>query len=119
MYVTLCFGMWQVAREVSIALVLTYRGAAIAKSVSEPKAIMAFENYVRDLSYLISGDLSDLTLNFGGKTWQVHKALAICHSKWFQKALTSGLKVRHCKENRIRCLTDFLGDCMRSSDLEG
>ncbi|KAK7178268.1 BTB/POZ domain-containing protein [Paraphaeosphaeria sporulosa] len=53
---------------------------------------MAFECYVHDLSYLQSGSLSDLTLNFGEKSWQVHKALAICHSKWFQKALTSGLK---------------------------
>ncbi|KAF1365200.1 hypothetical protein EJ07DRAFT_161285 [Lizonia empirigonia] len=49
---------------------------------------MALQNYIRDLSYLLSGKLSDLTLNFGGKTWQIHKALPVCHSKWFQKALT-------------------------------
>ncbi|KAF2845648.1 hypothetical protein T440DRAFT_493225 [Plenodomus tracheiphilus IPT5] len=53
---------------------------------------MAFEDYVRDISYLLSGNLSDLTLNFGDKTWQIHKALTVCHSKWFQKALTSGFK---------------------------
>lgn len=60
---------------------------------------MAYENYVRDLSYLLSGQLSDLTLNFGDKTWQIHKALTVCHSKWFQKALTSGLKVRNSNCN--------------------
>ncbi|KAH6134222.1 hypothetical protein HBI68_247100 [Parastagonospora nodorum] len=53
---------------------------------------MDHENYIRDLSYLLSGKLSDLTLNFGSKTWQIHKALAVCHSKWFQKALTGGLE---------------------------
>ncbi|KAF9730209.1 hypothetical protein PMIN04_012258 [Paraphaeosphaeria minitans] len=53
---------------------------------------MAFKSYVRDLSYLQSGSLSDLTLNFGEKSWQIHKALAVCHSKWFQKALTNGLE---------------------------
>jgi hypothetical protein len=55
---------------------------------------MAYENYVHDLLYLRSGSLSDLTLNFEGKTWQIHKTLAICQSRWFQKALTSGLEVR-------------------------
>ncbi|OAL01547.1 hypothetical protein IQ06DRAFT_316444 [Phaeosphaeriaceae sp. SRC1lsM3a] len=52
---------------------------------------MDHENYIRDLSYLLSGKLSDLTLNFGSKTWHIHKALTMCHSKWFQKALTGGL----------------------------
>ncbi|KAJ6279022.1 hypothetical protein J3E71DRAFT_368429 [Bipolaris maydis] len=53
---------------------------------------MALENYVRDLSYLTSGNLSDLTLNFGEKSWQIHKALACCHSKWFRKAVTIGFE---------------------------
>lgn len=43
-------------------------------------------------SYLITGNLSDLTLTFGEKTWHIHKALACCHSKWFQKAVTSGFE---------------------------
>ena len=43
--------------------------------------------------YLIDGNLSDLTLIFGEKSWQIHKALACCHSKWFQKAVTSGFEV--------------------------
>ncbi|KAJ6199969.1 hypothetical protein J3E72DRAFT_238593 [Bipolaris maydis] len=50
------------------------------------------ENYVRDLDYLICGNLSDLTLNFGDKSWQIHKALASCHSKWFRKAITIGFE---------------------------
>jgi hypothetical protein len=33
------------------------------------------EKFVRNPSYLVSGKLSDLTLNFGSKTWQIHKAL--------------------------------------------
>ena len=63
---------------------------------SQTLAAMAYENYVRDLSYLTSGDLSDLTLNFSDKSWRIHKALMVCHSKWFQKALTGGLVVVHC-----------------------
>jgi hypothetical protein len=41
---------------------------------------MAFEDYIRDLSYLLSGNLSDFTLNFGSKIWRVHQALTVCHS---------------------------------------
>lgn len=70
---------------------------------------MAFENYVRDVSYLLSGQLSDLTLNFGQKTWRIHKALTICHSKWFQKALTSGLKVTNDSWNGSDDLTCSTG----------
>jgi hypothetical protein len=54
---------------------------------------MSFEKYVRDLSYLKSGGFSDLVLKFGEKSWQTHKVLAVCHSEWFRKALTSGLEV--------------------------
>ncbi|KAH8730762.1 hypothetical protein GQ44DRAFT_699808 [Phaeosphaeriaceae sp. PMI808] len=54
---------------------------------------MATENFIRDLSgYLIPGNLSDLTLTFGEKSWQIHKALACSHSKWFQKAVTIGFE---------------------------
>ncbi|EDU44795.1 predicted protein [Pyrenophora tritici-repentis Pt-1C-BFP] len=49
---------------------------------------MAAENFIRDLSkYLFAGNLSDLTLTFGEKSWQIHKALACCHSTWFEKAV--------------------------------
>ncbi|RMZ69840.1 BTB POZ domain-containing [Pyrenophora seminiperda CCB06] len=58
-----------------------------------PKSTMAAENFINDLSrYLFAGNLSDLTLAFGEKTWQIHKALACCYSTWFQKAVTSGFK---------------------------
>ncbi|KAF2457211.1 hypothetical protein BDY21DRAFT_386018 [Lineolata rhizophorae] len=53
---------------------------------------MALKNYVHDLSNLKSGNLSDLTLNFGNKSWQIHKALACCHSEWFRKAVTIGFE---------------------------
>lgn len=43
--------------------------------------------------YLASGNLADLTLNFGEKSRQIHKALACSHSKWFQKAVTGGFDV--------------------------
>jgi len=43
--------------------------------------------------YLTSGKLSDLTLKLGEKNWQIHKAIACCHSKWFDKAVTSGYEV--------------------------
>lgn len=45
----------------------------------------------------MAGNLSDLTLKFGEKSWQIHKALACCHSKWFQKAVTIGFKVSNSK----------------------
>jgi hypothetical protein len=66
---------------------------------------MSFENYVRDLFYLKSGAFSDLILKFGEKSWQIHKVLAVCHSDWFQKALTSGLEVRFA--DRISDLADL------------
>ncbi|KAF1828723.1 hypothetical protein BDW02DRAFT_593086 [Decorospora gaudefroyi] len=48
---------------------------------------MAAKEFIHVLSeYLIAGNLSDLTLTFGEKSWQIHKALACCHSTWFQKA---------------------------------
>ncbi|KAI2481063.1 hypothetical protein Ptr902_08089 [Pyrenophora tritici-repentis] len=48
---------------------------------------MAAENFIHDLSeYLFAGNFSDLTLTFGEKSWQIHRALACCHSIWFQKA---------------------------------
>ncbi|CAN9091547.1 unnamed protein product [Alternaria alternata] len=54
---------------------------------------MAAENFILDLSkYLFAGNLSDLTLTFGEKSWQIHKALACCHSTWFEKAVNSGFK---------------------------
>jgi hypothetical protein len=46
--------------------------------------------------------LSDLTLNFGEKSWQIHKALACCHSKWFQKAVTIGFKVSVHSETKLQ-----------------
>ncbi|KAF2007552.1 hypothetical protein P154DRAFT_414539, partial [Amniculicola lignicola CBS 123094] len=54
---------------------------------------IAAENFIHDLSgYLFAGNLSDLTLTFGEKSWQIHKALACCHSTWFQKAVTIGFE---------------------------
>ncbi|KAH7079102.1 hypothetical protein BKA63DRAFT_531809 [Paraphoma chrysanthemicola] len=54
---------------------------------------MAAEDFIHDLSkYLLAGNLSDLTLNFGEKSWQIHKALACCHSVWFQKAVNIGFE---------------------------
>ncbi|KAF2818317.1 hypothetical protein CC86DRAFT_399334 [Ophiobolus disseminans] len=54
---------------------------------------MAAENFIHDLSgYLFAGNLSDLTLNFGEKSWQIHRALACCHSIWFQKAVNIGFE---------------------------
>ncbi|OAF98554.1 uncharacterized protein CC84DRAFT_1191749 [Paraphaeosphaeria sporulosa] len=54
---------------------------------------MAAENFIHDLSgYLFAGNLSDLTLTFGETSWQVHRALACCHSIWFQKAVNIGFK---------------------------
>jgi hypothetical protein len=79
---------------------------------------MDHENYIRDFSYLLSGKLSDLTLNFGNKTWQIHKALAVCHSKWFQKALTGGLEVRKLNGNGSGGLTSFTGSSERSNHPE-
>lgn len=55
---------------------------------------MSFEKYVRDLIYLRSGAFSDLCLKLGEKSWQIHKVLAVCHSKWFEKNLTIGMEVR-------------------------
>ncbi|KAF2177164.1 hypothetical protein K469DRAFT_604387, partial [Zopfia rhizophila CBS 207.26] len=43
--------------------------------------------------YLIASNLSDLTLTFSEKSWQIHKALTYCHSKWFQKAVTIGFEL--------------------------
>jgi hypothetical protein len=80
---------------------------------------MVFEDYVRDLSYLTSGVLSDLTLEFGDKPWQIHKALAVCHSKWFQKALTVGLEVRISDHHEFQRLTNTLRDEQCSGDSEG
>ncbi|KAJ6197805.1 hypothetical protein J3E72DRAFT_419432 [Bipolaris maydis] len=61
------------------------------------KPSMAAENFIHDLSgYLFTGNLSDLTLTFGEKSWQIHKALACCHSTWFQKAVTTGFKESQC-----------------------
>ncbi|OAL55999.1 hypothetical protein IQ07DRAFT_660303 [Pyrenochaeta sp. DS3sAY3a] len=49
---------------------------------------MAAETYVRDIAqYFQSGVATDLTLIFGDRTRQLHKALVCCHSKWFQKAV--------------------------------
>jgi len=31
------------------------------------------------------------------KSWQIHKTLACCHSKWFQKAVTGDFEVSGCK----------------------
>jgi hypothetical protein len=31
-------------------------------------------------------------LTFGEKSWQIHKALACCHSIWFQKAVNIGFE---------------------------
>jgi len=54
---------------------------------------MAAENFIHDIStYLADGNLSDLTLTFGEKSWQVHKAFVCSHSKWFQKAITGNFK---------------------------
>ncbi|KAF2709017.1 hypothetical protein K504DRAFT_380635 [Pleomassaria siparia CBS 279.74] len=54
---------------------------------------MTHENYIRDLSeYLTPGNLTDLELNFGTKSWKIHKALACSHSKWFRKAATIGFE---------------------------
>ena len=80
------------SQSILAALHLFDRLLQTTKSISEQKAAMAFEDYIRDFSYLLSGDLSDLTLNFGSKTWQVHKALTVCHSKWFQKPLLADLR---------------------------
>lgn len=71
---------------------------------------MSLENYIRDLSYLLSGDLSDFTLNFESKTWRIHKALTVCHSKWFQKALTGGLEVETQHSSEISNLTRPTGN---------
>jgi hypothetical protein len=70
---------------------------------------MGVEDYIRDISYLLSGTLSDLTLSFGDKTWRIHKALTVCHSKWFQKALTSGLEVGEHNRNQGEDLTSSIG----------
>ncbi|KAH7078407.1 hypothetical protein FB567DRAFT_135069 [Paraphoma chrysanthemicola] len=54
---------------------------------------MAAQDFIHDLSkYLFAGNLSDLTLNFGEKSWQIHKAIACCHSVWFQKAVNIGFE---------------------------
>jgi hypothetical protein len=66
---------------------------------------MSFEKYVRDLVYLRSGAFSDLVLKFGEKSWQTHKVLAVCHSKWFEKNLTCGMEVRF--SDRISDLADL------------
>ncbi|KAK7183848.1 uncharacterized protein CC84DRAFT_1089157 [Paraphaeosphaeria sporulosa] len=58
---------------------------------------MAAENFIRDIStYLTAGNFSDLTLQFGERTWKIHKAIACCHSKWFHNVMTIGFKVSTC-----------------------
>ncbi|KAF2690381.1 hypothetical protein K458DRAFT_459578 [Lentithecium fluviatile CBS 122367] len=66
---------------------------------------MALESFVRDLSSLRTGILSDLVLHFGEKSWNIHRAIACCHSKWFQKALTVGLEE---SESRVITLQDSI-----------
>ncbi|CAO2656526.1 Nn.00g053290.m01.CDS01 [Neocucurbitaria sp. VM-36] len=78
---------------------------------------MAAEDFIRDLSeYLRSGNLSDLTLNFGEKSWQTHKALACCHSKWFHKAVTSGFEETSSRVITLQDSPEFANaiDCMVS-----
>ncbi|KAF2275229.1 uncharacterized protein EI97DRAFT_81740 [Westerdykella ornata] len=75
------------------------------------------KNYIRDLSeYLTAGNLSDLTVTFGEKRWQIHKALACCHSKWFHKALTAGFKETISGEINLHDDPEFANalDCMVS-----
>jgi hypothetical protein len=38
-------------------------------------------------------NLLDLTLNFGEKSWKIHKALVCSHSKWIHNAINGGFKV--------------------------
>lgn len=51
---------------------------------------------VTHLRYLTAGNFSDLTLQFGERSWKIHKAIACCHSKWFHTILTIGFKVSIC-----------------------
>jgi hypothetical protein len=53
----------------------------------------------------------------GSKTWQIHKPLTICHSKWFQKAFTSGLEVRKLNGNGSGSLRSSTGSRERSKTL--
>lgn len=55
---------------------------------------MSFEKYVGDLAYLRSGAFSNLELKFRERSWQIHKILAVYHSKWLEKNLTIGMEVR-------------------------
>ncbi|OWY53981.1 hypothetical protein AALT_g11688 [Alternaria alternata] len=65
---------------------------------------MAAENFIQDLSKcLCAGNFSDLTLIFGGKSWQIHKALVCCHSTWFDRAVNSSFKE---SQNGVITLTD-------------
>ncbi|KAH6618470.1 hypothetical protein C7974DRAFT_378666 [Boeremia exigua] len=54
---------------------------------------MASEAYIRNQSeYLKAGNLSDLTLNFGDRSWKAHKAIACSHSQWFRRAVTGAFE---------------------------
>lgn len=66
-------------------------------------------------SYLTTGELSDLILSFGEKSWQIHKALACSHSKWFQKAFTGDFDVSSRKLKRVTTPKYITGEYQQSN----
>ncbi|KAH7410422.1 hypothetical protein DE146DRAFT_742876 [Phaeosphaeria sp. MPI-PUGE-AT-0046c] len=78
---------------------------------------MAAKDFIHDLSeYLLVGNLSDLTLIFGEKSWQIHKAIACCHSKWFRNAVKPGFEESKSGEITLGDDPEFADaiDCMVS-----
>lgn len=51
---------------------------------------------------LHSDKYSDLTLEFEGKSWNIHKIIVCRQSEWFDKAISEGFKVRLLFEDGLK-----------------